>query len=86
VEFFFCCRDRPLHITILTLASSHVYTHRQHNALLPLVSVQVLLQFIRLGWYAMMIERLGSLVRIIGQIFKVNRAFLSIVMSNFDDD
>jgi hypothetical protein len=50
------------------------------------VSVQVLLQFIRLGWYAMMIERLGSLVRIIGQIFKVNRAFLSIVMSNFDDD
>jgi len=45
---------------------------RQHEALLSLVSVQVLLQFVRLGWYAMMIERLGSLVRIIGQIFRVS--------------
>jgi len=31
----------------------------------------------------MMIERLSSLVRIIGQIFKVERAFLLTMMSDF---
>jgi hypothetical protein len=50
------------------IAASHI--SRNHSALLALCAVQVLLQFMRLGWYAILVERLGSLVHIIGQIFK----------------
>ncbi|GFH20502.1 hypothetical protein HaLaN_17634, partial [Haematococcus lacustris] len=53
-----------------SITVSHV-SGRQ-DALLAMTSVQVLLQFLRLGWYAMLVDRLGSLVRVISQIFQAS--------------
>ncbi|KAJ9524860.1 hypothetical protein QJQ45_003003 [Haematococcus lacustris] len=44
----------------------------RQDALLAMTAVQVLLQFLRLGWYAMLVDRLGSLVRVISQIFQAS--------------
>ena len=48
-----------------------------------MVAVQVLLQFLRLGWFAIMAERLGSLVRIIAQIFSDSLYFLFLLGASF---
>ncbi|KAJ9525269.1 hypothetical protein QJQ45_020810 [Haematococcus lacustris] len=44
----------------------------RQDALLAMTAVQVLLQFLLLGWYAMLVDRLGSLVRVISQIFQAS--------------